>query len=724
MKSFRDNRWIGSSEGQLDFPGFLTNLEDLKKLNVENCDSVFNKDEDFKLVLLEAYNQLKSSILTKRFIYKNYPNVTTYSQSSVEALIQFKRDLEESLDQFTNPANTSFKLEQLISPHAKIAPILMFNTLSDNSTIEKYFQKKNIENSIDRAYQIMENSYHALLFTFLSANLPARKIGVDISNPAEWYPKARKLRRKLILHVGPTNSGKTYHALKRLRESNNGYYAGPLRLLAREVYERFKAEGIRCNLITGEEIVQDLDEYGIEAPLSSGTVEMVSTTKKYDVVVLDEIQMLGSGDRGWAWTNALLSARAKEIHLCGEESVIPLIKSIAKVTGDEVFINRYERLGELVVEDRTIRGLRSLKKGDCIVAFSKKRIWAYKEEIQAKTALKCGVIYGALPAEVRTMEAAKFNKGEYDVLVASDAIGMGLNLSINRVIFDSHLKFNGVSLEGLESPVVKQIAGRAGRYRVAPSAGEEVVASGEDIEKQHADKKNGSVGLVSAFFNDTLDHITKNIAKPTIFLKKAVIWPSDEIWTQYTSEFPSGTPFTTVIQAFEREVKDSSLYTIAETRERMAMGEVFITIKNMLLDDQLRVGTAPLGKFLPLFHNVIYAYSETIARGYTKSILDYRDILPFEILKGGRSADEKLAAYEELHKYVLLFLWMNNRYPAFFVDRECAVEIKDMLEAKIEIILKQKNYFGIGRQKAPKSKRMRRQDGENRNSSYSKEQLV
>lgn len=710
LMSFRDNEWIGSTSDQNGASGFISGSKEMQELQINNEASVFRKDEEFKLVVEESYNHLKQNISLNKFLYKHYHNIPGFHQSAEQALDKFKTDFEAALNEFKEPENSVFQLEELISPHSTIAPILMYNTLTTNPVVESYFKKKNIEEPMDRAYQIMENAYHAVLFTFLSANLPARKLGVDISNPAEWFPQARKLRRKLILHVGPTNSGKTYHALKRLKESNNGYYAGPLRLLAREIYERFKAEGTRCNLVTGEEVIQDLDEYGMEAPLSSGTVEMVSTSRNYEVVVLDEIQMLGDRGRGWAWTNALLGVHAKEVHLCGEESVIPLIKKIASITGDEVFVNKYERLGKLSVEEDTIRGLEGLKKGDCIVAFSKKRIWAYKEQIQTKTKLKCGVIYGALPAEVRSTEAAKFNRGEYDILVASDAIGMGLNLSINRVIFDNHSKFNGVRLEDLESPHVKQIGGRAGRFKVAPSVGDSPESNMPDLKQEQA-KKSTSVGLVGAFFKETLEHIRENISKPTIFLDKAIIWPSDEIWTHYTSEFPAGTPFTTVIQAFEKEVKDVPLYAIADTRDRISMGEVFTKIPNLLIDDQLRIGTAPLGVYVPLFADVIYAYSETIARGYTKSLLDYDNILPFRCLKPEEVSDEKLGQFEELHKYVLLFLWMNNRYPSFFVDRECAVEIKDLLEAKIEKILKQVKYHGIGRHPKKSKKRFRSSDG-------------
>src|SRR5690349_2275146 len=118
--------------------------------------------------------------------------------------------------------------------------------------------------------------------------------------------------RKVILHVGPTNSGKTYQALTRLEQAASGVYCGPLRLLAHEIYDKFNKRGVRCNLLTGEER-RIVDE---DAPIVACTVEMASFSKRMDVAVIDEIQMLADAQRGWAWTMALLSIRADELHLC------------------------------------------------------------------------------------------------------------------------------------------------------------------------------------------------------------------------------------------------------------------------------------------------------------------------------------------------------------------------------------------------------------------------
>ena len=249
----------------------------------------------------------------------------------------------------------------------------------------------------------------------------------DMRFPPEWYPMARQVKRTWHLHVGPTNSGKTYNALKRLEEAADGIYAGPLRLLAHEIFERMNAKGIPCNLVTGD----DRRIVSPTAAVSSSTVEMVDLNRQVEVAVLDEIQMIGDEDRGWAWTQALLGVRAKEVHMCGEERTVDLIKSLAASVGDECIVHNYTRLGPLEVMKQSLGGdLTKIQKGDCVATFSRKSIFAMKKEIEKVTGLRCAVIYGGLPPETRSMQARHFNDPEsgYDVLVASDAVGMGLNL--------------------------------------------------------------------------------------------------------------------------------------------------------------------------------------------------------------------------------------------------------------------------------------------------------
>jgi ATP-dependent RNA helicase SUPV3L1/SUV3 len=265
---------------------------------------------------------------------------------------------------------------------------------------------------------------------FTQAELENQKSLADLQWPSEWYPATRQIPRTVHLHVGPTNSGKTYHALRRLEEAESGIYLGPLRLLAHEVYTRLNAKGKPCALVTGEEQrLPDVDVFN----MWSCTVEMAPLNRKMDVAVIDEIQMLSHKERGWAWTQAFLGIQADEVHLCGEARTVPIIKELCALIGDNVKVHTYERLTPLKVADRSLGGdMRKLEKGDCVVCFSVLGIHAMRKQIEKRTQRKCAIVYGSLPPETRAQQARLFNDptNDYDFLVASDAIGMGLNLYV------------------------------------------------------------------------------------------------------------------------------------------------------------------------------------------------------------------------------------------------------------------------------------------------------
>ena len=276
----------------------------------------------------------------------------------------------------------------------------------------------------------LKYSYHGLLASrkFSKVDLEDQEKLADLRYPVEWYPATRAVQRTIHLHVGPTNSGKTYHALKRLEQAESGIYAGPLRLLAHEVFTRLNTKGRGCDLITGDEkVVQG----GEGAEMKSCTVEMVPLNIDVDVAVIDEIQMIGHKERGWAWTQALLGLKAKEIHLCGEERSVPLIRELVASMGDKIKIHTYDRLSPLKTMSTSLHGqLSNIRKGDCVVVFSRVGIHAMKRDIERITQKRVAVVYGSLPPEIRAQQAKLFNDpdNDYDVLVASDAIGMGLNL--------------------------------------------------------------------------------------------------------------------------------------------------------------------------------------------------------------------------------------------------------------------------------------------------------
>ncbi|KAK5961533.1 ATP-dependent RNA helicase SUV3 PWA37_000897 [Arxiozyma heterogenica] len=499
---------------------------------------------------------------------------------------------------------------------------------------------------------------------------------VDISNPAQWFNETRKMKRHIIMHLGPTNSGKTFRALQRLKQAKKGYYGGPLRLLAREVHDKFRNEGIRCNLLTGEEIIEDLNSMGNKAGITSGTIEMIPLNTKFDVVVIDEIQMMADPDRGWAWTNALLGVQAREVHVCGEPSTYNILKKIVKMTGDKLILNEYDRLGKLNVEKKSLaHNYKKLRKGDCLVAFSKKKILDLKLDIEKRTNFKVAVIYGSLPPETRVQQANLFNSGEYDILVASDAIGMGLNLSIDRIIFTTSKKFNGSEMIQLSDSQIKQIGGRAGRFK--SNSNTQTTKKSPSDGCRNRDSDNKSVGYITAMDGKTLEVIRSGIEAPVKNLNKVVIWPIDEICSQLMIRYPPGTKVSFLLRTLAKQLEqdESSIFELSDLSNKLSAISMFEHMNDISFFDKLRLSTAPV-KDTALVKKAFIGFCDTIARGETRGLLSYK--IPFHYLSYKYIPDESvsLEKYESLYNIIMLFFWLSNRYPEYFVDLESARDLK------------------------------------------------
>lgn len=274
----------------------------------------------------------------------------------------------------------------------------------------------------------------------------------------DLYPLARQMRRHFFLHLGPTNSGKTYEGIQRLQAARCGLYLGPLRLLAAEQFEALNLADVPCSLVTGEE--------QIRVPFSrvqSSTVEMADLQTHYDVAVIDECQMIADRDRGGAWTAAILGLCADEIHACASPDAEGLLTRIINDCGDELTIIRHERMTPLEVEKEGFQFPSSVRPGDALIVFSKARVHAVAAELKTR-GYKVSLIYGALPPDVRRNQADRFHRGDTEVVVSTDAIAMGMNLPIQRVVFLESEKYDGDITRLLTDSEIKQIAGRAGRY--------------------------------------------------------------------------------------------------------------------------------------------------------------------------------------------------------------------------------------------------------------------
>ncbi|CAJ0558544.1 unnamed protein product, partial [Mesorhabditis spiculigera] len=299
----------------------------------------------------------------------------------------------------------------------------------------------------------------------------------DLTQPHNWYPDARTIQRKIIFHAGPTNSGKTYNALKRFREAKSGIYCGPLKLLAAEVFQKTNDAGVKCDMVTGEERRFAIDNQHPSAHISS-TVEMLATTMRVEVAVIDEIQMLRDEQRGWAWTRALLGVAADEVHLCGEPAAVEMVRRLLEPMGETVEVHEYKRMSGLQIAREAVQTVDRVQPGDAIVCFSKRQVFSFVNLLEKK-GIKPAIIYGDLPPGTKLAQAARFNdpNDDCDVLVSTDAIGMGLNLNIKRVIFAALTRMG----ELIPNYQALQIAGRAGRYGTHYADGVATTFRPEDI---------------------------------------------------------------------------------------------------------------------------------------------------------------------------------------------------------------------------------------------------
>ncbi len=331
-----------------------------------------------------------------------------------------------------------------------------------NRLIEDYNEKNSTDFNLE---QVVKGNFQAFLKSGVISVLISKHIPQLVAeqfdklfpdNPKDEYEDARKIERKVFLHLGETNTGKTYNAIERLKSGKKGVYLSPLRILALENYERLNREGVLCNLLTGEE------EIIIEkARHLSCTIEKLNLEEEYEVAVIDEIQMINDDQRGQAWTRALLGLKCKEIHICGALNTKNLLIEILEDLGDYYEIREYKRDIPLIVEDKPF-AYKDVAEGDALVVFSKKKVLGLGQYF-GELGIKASLIYGDLPPEVRKKQYEDFINKETKILISTDAIGMGVNLPIKRIIFMDIKKFDGNEIRFLTSQEVKQIGGRAGR---------------------------------------------------------------------------------------------------------------------------------------------------------------------------------------------------------------------------------------------------------------------
>ncbi|XP_058798461.1 ATP-dependent RNA helicase SUV3 homolog, mitochondrial isoform X2 [Phymastichus coffea] len=485
----------------------------------------------------------------------------------------------------------------------------------------------------------------------------------DLRSPANWYPVARSITRKIIFHAGPTNSGKTYHALERFMTAKSGIYCGPLRLLATEVFNKCNLQGTPCDLITGEERKYSTDENNPSQHIAC-TVEMMALDNPCEVAVIDEIQLMKDLQRGWAWTRALLGVPADEVHVCGEVAAIDLVESLCSTTGESVEIRKYKRLTELEIEKESLYSLDNVQPGDCIVCFNKNDIYTVSRTLE-KHGIEVAVIYGSLPPGTKLAQAAKFNDPKHPckILVATDAIGMGLNLHIRRIIFYSLIKptLNKKGEKDMDTISVSsslQIAGRAGRY-------------GTQWEK----------GYVTTFKSEDLPTLRYLLNQTPEIISQAGLHPTADQIELYAYHLPKA-PLSNLMDIFV------SLCTVDDSMYFMCNVDDFKFLADMIEHVPLSLRSryvfccAPINRKLPFVCTMFLKF----ARQYIKNEPITFNWLCLHVgwpMKLPRTLID-LVHLEAVFDVLDLYLWLSYRFTELFPEANIVKDMQKELDAIIQ----------------------------------------
>ncbi|GEC61216.1 hypothetical protein GOX01_15470 [Gluconobacter oxydans] len=471
---------------------------------------------------------------------------------------------------------------------------------------------------------------------------------------AGHFRTARALKRRITLVTGPTNSGKSYTALNALANAESGLALAPLRLLAHEFRESLLSRGVPASLSTGEERIEMPGARHLAA-----TVEMCPFHNPVDVAIIDEAQMLADPDRGAAWTAAIMGVPARHVFILGAPDCIPLVKRIAELCDDPVDEIHLERKSPLKAGE-TLH-LDELKPSDAVIAFSRREVLDLRAELMAR-GRRVAVVYGALSPEVRRAEAARFNSGEADILIATDAIGMGLNLSIRRVVFSALRKFDGRQTRDLVSQEVKQIGGRAGRY---------------------GKHESGLVCVLAGAGSPTF--VRKMLSAPPEEIKelRPLVQPDSDIVRAVAEEIDSDSLYGVLTRIKHAVLRaDDPNYRLADMEQALEIAAALEGVENLDLSTRWTYAMCPIDERDNGIQRLIQWAADHAAG---------RSVPPpgtGRLPHPEQAGREELERAEKRHKRLVAWRWLALRFPDAYPARQDAEINTSILNDWIEQVLR------------------------------------
>jgi ATP-dependent RNA helicase SUPV3L1/SUV3 len=616
---------LGLVEIELHDEELLVRLED--NFSLPHVD----KTQSYTLELHVELNSLLKDIWES----KELDFTEVIAESKKEQKEQFLNDLKVLVDECRAYATLLHLSDEAL--HAKIYEVLLDLlpfSLEITSKIARKTLRRFVKNTHD---EVIKKQKHTLL---------ARTIR-DFKN---LFPQARSMRRKLTLHIGPTNSGKTYQAIQKLKNADTGYYLAPLRLLALEGYEGLKHDGIDSSLITGEEQILNDDATHI-----SSTIEMLNFDVDVDVCVIDEVQMIDDRDRGWAWANAIIGAPANEIIMTGSPNSKEAIIALAKYLGEELEIIEFKRKNPLsILEIPT--DVRDVEEGTAVIAFSRKEVLRLKQDFSSY--FRVSVVYGNLSPEVRREEARRFRAGETQILIATDAIAMGMNLPIKTILFSKAEKFDGIAQRNLFSNEVHQISGRAGRYGL------------------HEE------GFVGALTKDVLKIVKKNFFKKARIITIPFKVMANMEHIKLVGNILEENSLSEILNFFVKNMEFNGPFVATNLDDML---EIALIVDKYDLDIAMKyhLACAPLTLKSPY---IIAAYESYLTALEQKIPVLYT--AP-SLLGGCAQTMDELLRAEDMVKEISLYLWLSYRFSDYFIDINKARLARGVVNKFIEESLQQ-----------------------------------
>jgi ATP-dependent RNA helicase SUPV3L1/SUV3 len=511
-----------------------------------------------------------------------------------------------------------------------------------------------IDQVLDR---IEQRLLHAVERQQEERNAERTRESINLAEYPDSFEMARRLPRRFIALLGPTNSGKTHEAMEALAKARSGVYLAPLRLLALENYERLQnarpdGEEIKVNLVTGEERREVEDATHV-----ASTVEMLNTRTKVDVAVIDEIQMLGDRDRGAAWTAAVCGAPASTVYLVGALEARKAVEALAERLEVPLEVRILKRKGPLTMEPGAVRKLRNLRRGDAVIAFSRRDVLMWRDMI-TEMGLSVATVYGNLSPEVRRAQAARFRDGEADIVVGTDAIAMGLNLPIERVVMTTTDKYNGVEEDEIPAALARQIAGRAGRFGVH----EEGFVAGYDDETHEVLRsllKEKILPVPAQGFSvaPTLEHLNR-IAAVT----------NEQSLAKLLMRF-----------AYNIDVPDG--FFAPRITEEQSDRALWLDTLPLSLADKFTLSLVPISSRVPSLHNAWEQWARALAKKQ-KSLLH-----PIQ----GQVHRQNLQEVEDSCKLYSAYAWLSYRMPEYFPHGQQAQDLAREASSRVDDILHAQN---------------------------------